>query len=94
MSEAVGSLTITKRPSGANDKTHSSHASLSTLLKCECSSRGRVDCQAYVLLTCLIKLSDMVQTKPRGFLATGAQIVQRETPLALYKVRPASLLGT
>src|SRR6266404_5102038 len=25
------------------------------------------------------------QTKPRGFLATGAMIVRRETPLALYK---------
>ena len=26
-----------------------------------------------------------MQTKPRGFLATGALIARRETPLALYK---------
>ncbi|KAG8753345.1 Mitochondrial succinate-fumarate transporter [Serendipita sp. 396] len=32
-------------------------------------------------------------TKPRGFLATGAQIVQRETPLALYKGLGAVLSG-
>ncbi|TDL23103.1 mitochondrial carrier [Rickenella mellea] len=32
-------------------------------------------------------------TKPRGFIATGAQIVQRETPLALYKGLGAVLSG-
>jgi len=32
-------------------------------------------------------------TKPRGFLATGTQIVQRETPLALYKGLGAVLSG-
>ncbi|CCM02973.1 uncharacterized protein FIBRA_05088 [Fibroporia radiculosa] len=32
-------------------------------------------------------------TKPRGFLATGAMIVQRETPLALYKGLGAVLSG-
>lgn len=32
-------------------------------------------------------------TKPRGFLATGASIVQRETPLALYKGLGAVLSG-
>ncbi|KLO11083.1 mitochondrial carrier [Schizopora paradoxa] len=32
-------------------------------------------------------------TKPRGFLATGAQIMQRETPLALYKGLGAVLSG-
>ena len=37
-------------------------------------------------------LSDS-QTKPRGFIATGAQIVQRETPLALYKGLGAVLSG-
>jgi hypothetical protein len=35
----------------------------------------------------------MSQTKPRGFLATGAQIVRRETPLALYKGLGAVLSG-
>lgn len=35
----------------------------------------------------------MGQTKPRGFLATGAQIVRRETPLALYKGLGAVLSG-
>ena len=38
------------------------------------------------------RLSDS-QTKPRGFIATGAQIVQRETPLALYKGLGAVLSG-
>ena len=33
------------------------------------------------------------QTKPRGFLATGAMIVRRETPLALYKGLGAVLSG-
>ncbi|KAG8733489.1 hypothetical protein FRC11_005782 [Ceratobasidium sp. 423] len=32
-------------------------------------------------------------TKPRGFLATGVQIVRRETPLALYKGLGAVLSG-
>jgi len=32
-------------------------------------------------------------TKPRGFLATGASIVRRETPLALYKGLGAVLSG-
>ncbi|KAG8967532.1 hypothetical protein FRC03_009785 [Tulasnella sp. 419] len=32
-------------------------------------------------------------TKPRGFIATGVQIVQRETPLALYKGLGAVLSG-
>ncbi|EIM80747.1 mitochondrial carrier [Stereum hirsutum FP-91666 SS1] len=32
-------------------------------------------------------------TKPRGFLATGAMIVKRETPLALYKGLGAVLSG-
>lgn len=33
------------------------------------------------------------QTKPRGFIATGVSIVQRETPLALYKGLGAVLAG-
>lgn len=33
------------------------------------------------------------QTKARGFLATGAYIVKRETPLALYKGLGAVLSG-
>lgn len=33
------------------------------------------------------------QTKPRSFLATGAYIVRRETPLALYKGLGAVLSG-
>jgi hypothetical protein len=33
------------------------------------------------------------QTKPRGFVATGAMIVRRETPLALYKGLGAVLSG-
>jgi solute carrier family 25 (mitochondrial citrate transporter), member 1 len=35
----------------------------------------------------------MPQTKPRGFIATGVSIVQRETPLALYKGLGAVLAG-
>ena len=35
----------------------------------------------------------MLQTKPRGFIATGALIVRRETPLALYKGLGAVLSG-
>ena len=35
----------------------------------------------------------LLWTKPRGFLATGAQIMQRETPLALYKGLGAVLSG-
>lgn len=38
-------------------------------------------------------LNISAQTKARGFLATGAQIVQRETPLALYKGLGAVLSG-
>ena len=34
-----------------------------------------------------------MQTKPRGFIATGALIVRRETPLALYKGLGAVLSG-
>jgi len=33
------------------------------------------------------------QGKPRGFIATGVSIVQRETPLALYKGLGAVLAG-
>jgi hypothetical protein len=33
------------------------------------------------------------QTKPRGFIATGAMIVRRETPLALYKGLGAVMAG-
>lgn len=33
------------------------------------------------------------QTKRRGFVATGVQIVKRETPLALYKGLGAVLSG-
>jgi len=35
----------------------------------------------------------LVQTKPRGFIATGVMIVRRETPLALYKGLGAVLSG-
>jgi hypothetical protein len=35
----------------------------------------------------------VLQTKPRGFIATGAMIVRRETPLALYKGLGAVLSG-
>jgi solute carrier family 25 (mitochondrial citrate transporter), member 1 len=34
-----------------------------------------------------------MQVKRRGFLATGAEIVKRETPLALYKGLGAVLTG-
>lgn len=43
--------------------------------------------------TCLNFAILTSQTKPRGFLATGAQIVRRETPLALYKGLGAVLSG-
>ena len=33
------------------------------------------------------------RVKPRGFIATGVQIVHRETPLALYKGLGAVLSG-
>lgn len=36
---------------------------------------------------------DCAKTRPRGFLATGAYIVKRETPLALYKGLGAVLSG-
>ena len=39
------------------------------------------------------ELTWLCQTKPRGFLATGAYIVKRETPLALYKGLGAVLSG-
>ena len=42
-------------------------------------------------MRCLYRL--ILQTKRRGFLATGVQIVQRETPLALYKGLGAVLSG-
>ena len=35
----------------------------------------------------------MSTDQPRGFIATGVQIVQRETPLALYKGLGAVLSG-
>jgi len=35
----------------------------------------------------------MIQTKARGFIATGVTIVQRETPLALYKGLGAVMSG-
>ncbi len=38
-------------------------------------------------------LNQISQTKPRGFLATGAYIIKRETPLALYKGLGAVLSG-
>lgn len=34
-----------------------------------------------------------IQTKPRGFIATGLMIARRETPLALYKGLGAVLSG-
>ena len=43
--------------------------------------------------TLLTKYGSSLQTKPRGFLATGAYIVRRETPLALYKGLGAVLSG-
>ncbi|KAH9067734.1 mitochondrial carrier [Lactarius vividus] len=41
----------------------------------------------------LSKSGRLPGTKPRGFLATGAMIVRRETPLALYKGLGAVLSG-
>lgn len=35
----------------------------------------------------------LLQTKARGFIATGVNIVKRETPLALYKGLGAVLSG-
>lgn len=35
----------------------------------------------------------LLQTKARGFLATGALVIKRETPLALYKGLGAVLSG-
>jgi solute carrier family 25 (mitochondrial citrate transporter), member 1 len=57
------------------------------------SRSGRLPgvCVAIRVLLCVALRCD--QTKPRGFLATGALIVQRETPLALYKGLGAVLSG-
>jgi solute carrier family 25 citrate transporter 1 len=45
-------------------------------------------------LRCAMRVcSSEAQTKARGFLATGAMIVRRETPLALYKGLGAVLSG-
>lgn len=45
-------------------------------------------------ISCLTKrLNGIFKTKPRGFFATGANIVRRETPLALYKGLGAVLSG-
>jgi hypothetical protein len=43
--------------------------------------------------TLFTKYGSSLQTKPRGFLTTGAYIVRRETPLALYKGLGAVLSG-
>jgi solute carrier family 25 citrate transporter 1 len=37
--------------------------------------------------------ADQLQGKPLGFIATGSQIVKRETPLGLYKGLGAVLTG-
>lgn len=39
------------------------------------------------------RIFDVIQTKARGFIATGAMIARRETPLALYKGLGAVLSG-
>jgi solute carrier family 25 citrate transporter 1 len=44
-------------------------------------------------LLILLSLNEIVQTKARGFIATGVSIVTRETPLALYKGLGAVLSG-
>ena len=49
-------------------------------------------CESGLLFAiCLINMK--CQTKPRSFLATGANIIKRETPLALYKGLGAVLSG-
>lgn len=75
-------------------------ANLSTRSKFECSCRALDDCLAYVhtldftqpfpvVAVSNTRISSSrfsrLKTKPRGFIATGTQIVSRETPLALYK---------
>lgn len=41
----------------------------------------------------ILPTNQVIQTKARGFIATGINIVQRETPLALYKGLGAVLSG-
>lgn len=76
-------------------RIRSSHASPWTPSKCECSSRVQDAHQAYVDTSrwTISVFNELPQTKPRGFFATGAYIVKRETPLALYKGLGAVLSG-
>jgi Mitochondrial carrier protein len=84
----------------SSDLVISSYAANPSIpLKSECNSRdqagfqGCVDIFTHTPLELLLISSVPIQTRPRGFLATGAQIVQRETPLALYKGLGAVLSG-
>ena len=66
------------------------HQSANAALKIRFRSRGTLD--QHNPSPSFID-GDILQTKPRGFLATGAMIVRRETPLALYKGLGAVLSG-
>lgn len=46
-----------------------------------------------ILIQMWLFANEVVQTKARGFIATGVNIVRRETPLALYKGLGAVLSG-
>ena len=57
------------------------------------SRSGRHPGVRTILRVSIIPTLTKVQTKPRGVFATGAYIVRRETPLALYKGLGAVLSG-
>jgi len=86
-------------PSSGSSSRYSYAANHWTRLKCACSSPNPGAHRGYVSLYYSARLKSFntthfrVQTKPRGFVATGAMIVRRETPLALYKGLGAVLSG-
>lgn len=57
------------------------------------SKSGQIPGVCIASISPVTYLTESTQTKPRGFFATGAYIVRRETPLALYKGLGAVLSG-
>ncbi|KAI9671049.1 MAG: Mitochondrial succinate-fumarate transporter [Alyxoria varia] len=81
-----GNGTKSKRPSAATNLIAGGGAGAMEAVSCHPLDTIKVRMQ-------LSRRARAPGTKPRGFLATGANIVKRETPLGLYKGLGAVLTG-
>lgn len=62
-------------------------------VRMQLSRSGRAPGVRSPYISAQVEADPSLQTKPRGFIATGMMIARRETPLALYKGLGAVLSG-